>query len=94
MRIASSAQNLVSGHPQGAVRLNRDILFCDGLPEARPAGAGFELGPGIEKNRITADAMIQPVRVVAGVLAGERPLGPGLARHHEFLGRQLLFPFG
>ena len=58
MSVATAAQNLVPLHPMGVVPLRFDIFFRDGLVEARPARAGLELGLGIEKNRIAADAMV------------------------------------
>src|SRR5208282_3274557 len=78
-------------HAMGIVLLNSDIFFRDGLPEAGPTRAGLELGLGIKQNRIAADAVIQAVSVVVGVLTRARNLGPGLARHLELFRRNCFY---
>ena len=63
-----------------------------GLEEARPAGARLELRVGREQRRAAAHAHVGAVVVAVPVLAGERPLGAGLAGDLVLLGRQPLTP--
>src|SRR5215472_15469050 len=93
MRIASRAQHLGPLHEKRAVALGLDVLRRDRLIEARPSGARFELGVRAEQRVAAADAPVDSLLVILGVLVGERALGAGLARDLVLLGRQLLAPF-
>jgi hypothetical protein len=48
MRAASAARDFRAGHPVARVLFGVDIVLADRFEEARPAGAGIELGIGIE----------------------------------------------
>src|SRR5205823_3717157 len=69
-----------------------DGLGDGGLVEARPAGAGLELGVRVEQRRATTRAVVHPVVLDVDVLAGERRLGGLLAQHRVLVGRELLTP--
>src|SRR5215471_10079764 len=90
--IATDTQYLVAHHTVRSVAPHDDVFLRDRLPEAWPASAGLELGFGIEKHRVAADAVIQPVRVIVKVLAGARIFRVGLASDFELLFRKLLLP--
>ena len=67
---------------------------ASGLEEARPAGARLELRVGREQRRVAADAHVGAVVVAVPVLAGEGPLGAGLAGDLELGRGQALTPLG
>ena len=69
-----------------------DLL--DGSPEARPAGAGIELGIGREQRRPAARATERALALLAVERAREGALGAVLPGHVILLGRELLFPLG
>src|SRR5580765_937191 len=94
MAIAPRAEHLVANHAVGGVSGAGDILFGDGLPETRPAGAGLEFRFGVEQGRGAADASVDSIGMVRGVLSGEGPFGALSTGHFELLRRQLLPPFG
>ena len=56
MGVALGASHLVARHPQAGVAVSLDVLLGDGLPEARPAGAGVELGRRREQRILAAHA--------------------------------------
>ena len=64
----------------------------EGLEEARPAGARLELRVGREQRRVATDAHVGAVVVAVPVLAGEGPLGAGLAGDLELGRGQALTP--
>src|ERR1700678_257930 len=87
MSVAPGALHLISLHPVRIVLLYLDVFFGDGLIEAGPSRAGFEFRFGIEKDRVAADAVVQPIRVVVGVFAGAGDLSTGLAGPLELFRR-------
>ncbi len=93
VRVAALADDLRALHQEAVVGPQFDVLEVGGLGEARPAGAGVELGVGGEELRSTADAAVHALRLLVDVGAGEGALGARLAGHLELLGRQLLTPF-
>src|SRR5262249_49527711 len=62
------------------------------LEEARPPRAGLVLRFGREQRLTTTDAHVGAVVVAVPVLAGERTLGPGLARDLVLLWGETLRP--
>src|SRR5947207_1319341 len=94
MAIAAGAEHLVARHPQRVVSGDGDVLFGDRLPEAGPAGAGLEFRFGVEQGRGAADAPIDSIGMVVGVLSGEGAFGAFAAGYRKLLGGQLLAPFG
>src|SRR6185437_4690159 len=64
------------------------------LIEARPAGAGLELGVRCEQRLAAADANVGARRMRVPVLTGEGAFGAFLARDAELLWRELRLPFG
>src|SRR5512143_4159279 len=69
MRIAQRAAHFGTRHAEHAVSDIAYILRRNGLPEARPAGAGIVFGAGIEHRVVAAHAAIQAriMPVVAGL---------------------------
>src|SRR5207249_5652747 len=94
MALAARAMDLGAGHEEAAIALGFDEPLIGRLPEAGPAGAGFELGPGIEHWRTAAHAGIDAIFVMVGIDAAEGALGAVLARDLVLFGRQLRPPFG
>jgi hypothetical protein len=43
MSFASTAEHLISLHPVAVIAFGHDVFWSDGLPKARPPGAGFKL---------------------------------------------------
>jgi len=56
MGVALAAEHFGALHAEAAVGFLGDVLFGDGSPEARPAGAGLELSVGAEQRIAAADA--------------------------------------
>src|SRR5690349_17270281 len=92
MTATSPADHLGTAHEQAVVRPQLDRGGHSRLGEARPAGAGHELGVGPEQLRPAAGAAVRAVRVVVHVLTGERALGVRLAEHPVLLLSQLRTP--
>jgi hypothetical protein len=92
VRIAALAGHRNAPHAEADIRTFQDIVFRDRLPEARPTGAGFELGAGVEQDRLATDAIIQSFGVLVPQCTGKRPLGSGPSSDVERLGGQLLPP--
>src|SRR5271155_2106305 len=92
MRVAETAGNCSADHAEADVRGFRNIFFGDGLPETGPAGAGVELGAGVEERGIAPDAAKDAWGVVVGIFVGVRALGGGVARDFERIGRELFAP--
>src|SRR3546814_14804847 len=87
MCVTARTQYLDAAHAVRAV-LTRNHCFIRGrIEEARPAGAGLELGVGIEQRQIAADAMKHAIAVVIPPRAGERSFGAAMARY-------LILPIG
>src|SRR5215469_639110 len=91
---AAGTENFCSPHPERIVLPLRDVLFGNGLPKAGPAGAGLEFGLRVEQDRVAADAVIKPIRVITGISASKGALGRRAARDFEIFPSQLLLPFG
>src|SRR5512147_657122 len=51
--LAAGAVHLGADREEGLVDLRLDVGRIDGLVEARPAGAGLELGGGVEEAQVT-----------------------------------------
>src|ERR1700687_4855446 len=75
--IAAPARYRGAPHAEAIIRAFQYIVFRYRLPEARPAGAGFKLGAGIEQRRLAADAIIQSVGALVPQCTGERLLSAG-----------------
>src|SRR3954469_5790225 len=71
---ALAANGFGAPHQKTIVLFALDILRGNRRPEARPAGAGIELGIGAKQLVTTADTTIHALFVVVPILAGERPL--------------------
>ncbi len=69
-----------------------DVRRVDRLVEARPAGAGIELGLGAEERQAAAGAHEGAGARLVVERAGERPLGAPLPQDAVLLRRQLLAP--
>src|SRR5690349_2124695 len=89
---AGPARHFRADHPVAAVLVNLDVRVLPGLGEARPAGAGIELGVRAEQLGSAARAAVDPVVLHVHVAAGERPLGALLAQDLVLLRRELLTP--
>src|SRR5205823_14794227 len=94
MRATPRTKNFGTFIAKFTIGRGRNIFLCDRLPEAGPAGAGFELRIGSKKIIAAADAGVYSFLVIIGILAGESSLGAFLAGH--FIGKrlELLLPFG
>src|SRR5262249_49889882 len=64
----------------------------DRLPEARPPGAGIELGLRFEERRAASRALVEALLLRRVVLAREGALRAVLPQHPVLLGRQALPP--
>ncbi len=80
MRVAEAAGDGGTDHHQASIDLIDYVFFRDGLPEAGPAGARIEFGVGAEEGEIAADAAKEAMIVKVPTVAGEGPLGVGVAR--------------
>src|SRR3954452_23146068 len=69
---AGSARHFGADHPEAAVLVQVDIRVLPGLCEARPAGAGIELGVRAEQLGSAARAAVDPIVLHVHELAGER----------------------
>src|SRR5690348_9227093 len=94
MRVALGAHHFGAFHEEAVVVGGLDRVLVRRLIEARPAGARFEFGAGIEQRLAAADADIGTGRVRVPIFAGEGALGAFLARDAVLLGRELRLPFG
>lgn len=94
MRVAGIADSLHALQKSRAVKMIRDHVGLDRLRERRPPGAGFKLFVGVEKDRVAAQAGIDPRFEQAAHLRAERALRPSPAGHAIFFWAQLLPPFG
>src|SRR4029079_9291139 len=74
------ADDLRAAHAVRVVLAHLDVLVQLGLGEARPAGAGLELGRRVEQLGAAARAAVDAVVMAVPVAAGEGPLGPGLTQ--------------
>src|SRR5206468_10317420 len=91
---AARADDLGAPHEQAVVGSGLDLVVGDRVPEARPAGAGVELGVGAEELLTAARAAVHAVAVLVPICAREGLLGALVAEHLVLLGRQLLAPVG
>src|SRR5262249_4793294 len=73
VRLATCAVHLGATHEEAPILLGLDLVVGDGFEEARPAGAGVELGVRAEQVGAAGGAAVGPGLVVVPVLAGERP---------------------
>ena len=94
MSVAASADDFGPDHEESLVFDLSYIGSVDRLPETGPAGARFELGRGIEKGQVAADALVDAVFLIVPVLAAESAFGALLTRDFELLRCELRFPFG
>jgi len=92
--IAAAAIDFLSLHAGRGVGARRNVFFRDRFVETGPARSRLEFRLGIEQDRVAANAMIQTVVVISGVLARERTLCPRMARHFKLFRGQLLLPLG
>src|SRR5205807_7515955 len=89
---AGAADHLGADHAVGAIGALVHVLGVDWLVEAGPAGAGLELGLGVEERLAAADAAVRAIVVAVPVLAREGSLGARPARDLVLLVGQLLTP--
>ena len=92
MCVALAALDLRARHSEAFVGGLNHVFFCEGLPEAGPAGARFKLGLGAEKSVVAADAAIDSVLVVVPSASGVGTFGAGIAGHLVGDGWELLLP--
>jgi hypothetical protein len=92
MGAAATATDLRADHSVTAIGFGIDVALGDRLVEARPTGAGIELGLRIEQLLPAADARVNALAVVVPVLAGKDRLGAFAAGNLELLGGQLSSP--
>src|SRR5437868_3854427 len=93
MAAAFRTNNFVPVHPEFAVGLGLHGILRHRLVETRPAAAGFVFGLRTEERIAAAGAAIHAGVLGVGVFAGERALGPFLAKNVILLRRQRLTPF-
>src|SRR5688572_23401234 len=93
MRGATCAADFLPARAGGLALALDQVMARDGLPEARPAGAGVVLGLGVVQRGIAADAAIEPRPRLPVVRPRKRPFGARLARHRIRRRRQLAAPF-
>ena len=86
MAVAAGAVDLGARHEEPAVLGGTDMPFADGLPEARPSGAGLELGVRAEEIQAAPRAMIGPRIMAARERTAEGPFRAMLAQDPELLG--------
>jgi len=94
MGVAAAAGDRVPRHPIAIVTGFRHVFPRNRLPEARPAGAGVELGLRAEQRRIAADAAEEAALMQVPCGAAEGTLGAGAARHFVGDRRKLTPPLG
>ena len=92
MRVAEAAGDGGAFHAEADVARLVDIFFGDGLVKTGPAGAGIELGIGVEQRGVATDAAKNAFGVVVGIFVGVGALGSGVARNRERFGRKLFAP--
>src|SRR5438132_3754678 len=83
--VTAAAANLRALHEPAIIRMSRDSVFADRLPETRPAGAGVKLRFRVEERLAAADASVEAGLLGVPVRAGEGPLCPLAARDAELL---------
>src|SRR6185295_15113821 len=92
--LAARADDLSPVHEERVVGTLDDRLLRDGLPEARPARAGFELRFGAEELLRAARAYVRALGMVVPELTRERTLRALPAQDLVLHGREHLLPFG
>src|SRR5208337_617491 len=92
MGLALIAHDLHPLHAMAGIGHFADSLAIDRFPETRPAGAGIELGLGIEQRCAAADATIGPVFMAIPIVTAERRFRSLATRHVELLGRKPFSP--
>src|SRR6185295_9789943 len=91
MAAATRAQHFGALHQQAAIRMLDDGAG-QWAPEARPAGAAFELGCRAEQRQRAAGAGKRPLAMLIEQRTGERPLGTRLAKDRVALRPEELLP--
>src|SRR5277367_122284 len=94
MRAAAGAGDFKPAHAVAVIFVLLDGVRAHSLPEAWPAGPGFELLIGLEQLRITGNATVDPVVMVAIKRSCKCRLRALLTRDVILLGRKLRPPFG
>src|SRR5208283_2134635 len=94
MRVTAPAGNGVAPHPKAPIGTLDHVHRRNGLPEARPTGAGFELRLRVVQCRGATNAAVDAVRMILGVLARKCRLGTVPTRDDVGLGRKLRAPLG
>src|SRR6266568_1002741 len=92
MGIAPCAADLGPDRAERTVLQQHHGVVAGGSVETRPAAMGFEFLAGPEQLRPAGTAAVDAFGLGIGVLTRPRRLGPCLAQHLVFLGRQLLAP--
>ena len=85
MAIAAGAADLGAHHAVAGVAHEGDMIAVDGVEEARPAGAGLELGARIEQGQPAEAAAIGALLLGLVEDAAERPLGAVLEQYAALL---------
>ena len=75
VRVAFLAQHFGSLHEKTFVRLGSNVLIGHRLRETRPPGTGLELGAGVVRGGVAADAAEHALAMLFQQRAGERALG-------------------
>src|SRR5258708_6728049 len=95
MRVATAAFDLGADFGLAPVFVKRGRLLVDRVEEARPAGAGIELGLRVKERLTAADAVIDPLLLSDfPVGPAEGALGPLLAGDAKLLAGQDSHPLG
>src|SRR5689334_5019418 len=89
MAIAAFAANLRADHPVAGVLNVADVFRVEGLVEAGPSRAGFELGAGAEQRQSAQPAAVNTVLLVVQKAAAKRGLSTVVQQDSSFLGGQL-----
>jgi hypothetical protein len=85
MALAAGAADLGADHAVAGVAHEGDVLAVDRVEEARPAGAGFELGTGIEQGQPAEAAAIGAFLLGLVEDAAERPFRSVLQKNAALL---------
>ena len=88
--IATLAANLGANHAITRVLNVADMVRIEGFKEARPPGAGFELGAGSEQGQAAQPAAVNAVLFVVEQAAAKRRLGPMIQQNPAFFGAEPL----
>src|SRR5262245_29044473 len=92
MGVAAAATHFGAFHKPARVRVLRDIVLLDRLPEAGPARAGIEFGAGIKERLAATNTLIDAGFFGIPVDAGKGLLRPLAAGNAKLFRAENLFP--